>query len=217
MHASRNRLAPRRSDRMGAWLHPGWARSLVIRRGAAATLVIAAIAVTVTGRGDDNYDSVVIAAHDIVPGVTLGVSDVTIATIPRGIVPAGALRLSADVTGRTVTAPMRRGEMLTDSRLLSPRLPAQLLGRRDALLVPIRLADESVSSLLRPGDVVDVLGPGAEVLVRRAVVALDSNRPGTTLTRRDSTPIPVLLAMPEAAAHQVAAVGLDASVAVVVH
>lgn len=217
MRTPRDRLAPRLVDRLGAAVRPGWARSMYIRRGAAALLVLTAIAIVALGRGEDDRVSVMVAAHDLLPGVTVTAGDVTTRKVPGSLVPDGAIRMSVDAAGRTVTGLVRSGEIMTDARLLSPRLPASLTGRADARLVPVRLADEAVSSLLRSGDVVDVLGPGAEVLARRAVVALDADPPSTGLAGKNPSDTPILLAMGEDAAHRVAAAGLDVALAVVVH
>ena len=75
--------------------------------------------------------------------------------VPRGMVPAGALRSGDDVAGRVVAAAMRRDELLTDVRLVG----APLFGAvPDGLVAaPVRVADPGAAGLLQPGDVVDVL------------------------------------------------------------
>jgi multisubunit Na+/H+ antiporter MnhG subunit len=51
---------------------------------------------------------------------------------------------------------MRRGEPLTDVRLVGPALLGSLA--RDGLVAaPVRIADAGASRLLKPGDIVDVL------------------------------------------------------------
>ncbi|AZG45211.1 SAF domain-containing protein [Gordonia insulae] len=220
----RDRLAPRTVDRVRHVLRPGWARSVLVRRTASVMLVFVAVAVTVAGHRSEQSRAIVVAAHDLMPGRAVVATDLAIREIPGGLIPAGALRLTADGVGRTVAGRVRAGEVITDTRLLSARLPAQLTGRPDARLVPVRLSDETVTSLLREGDVVDVLTAGDEqpgstsVLARGAVVALSSVSPDNgVLASGRSGARPVLLAMAESAAHRVAAAGLDASLAVVVH
>ncbi|GAB93487.1 SAF domain-containing protein [Gordonia rhizosphera] len=228
---TRDALSPRLVDRVRHAMRPGWARSVVVRRTVSAVLVIAAVVVTVAGHRSAQGRAVVVAAHDLLPGHALVGDDVTVREVPGALVPHGALRLTADGLGRTVAGRVNAGEILTDARLLSSRLPRGLTGRDDARLVPVRLADESVTSLLREGDVVDVLsaddahddgdddsGASTAVLATGAVVALTATAAdGEVLTGRGTRSRPVLLAMDEAAAHRVARAGLDASLAVVVH
>ncbi len=211
-------LAPRIRDRVRHALRPGWTRSLALRRGLAVTLVGAACVVAVTGAGDDGEAVVLVAAHDLVPGHVVGNGDFRPLGVARATVPSGAITDTGLAAGRTVTGRVRAGEILTDTRLLSSRLPADLTGDADARLVPVRLSDQAVTALLRPGDVVDVLTDSADVLARRAVVALhaDGGSPDGTLGGR-STVSPVLLAMDAASAHRVAAAGLDSALAVVLH
>ena len=100
--------------------------------------------------------SVWAAAHDLAGGRPLTAADVRRVALPAAAVPAGALRAGARVVGRLLAAPMRRGEPLTDVRLLEPALLAALADD-DLVAVPIRIADGSAAALVRPGDVVDVL------------------------------------------------------------
>lgn len=214
---SRPSLAPRIVDRAAHALRPGWVRSVMVRRSAAVALMVAAVAVALAGHHSSEERSVLVAASDLAPGHALTAGDLGTRRVPADIVPPGALRLSADGAGRTVTGPMHAGEIVTDARLLSSRLPAQLTGRPDARLVPVRLVDESVASLLRTGDVVDVVTTDAQVLARGAIVALDVPvADGPVRTSRHGQP-PVLLAMDAHDAHRVAAAGLDTALAVVLH
>ena len=66
-----------------------------------------------------------------------------------------SVRIDA-VVGSTLAGPARRGEVLTDVRLLGPRLAESAAGP-DARIVPLHLADTALLDLIRPGDVVDVL------------------------------------------------------------
>src|SRR3954451_11461638 len=96
------------------------------------------------------------AARDLSGGGPLGSQDVQTVALPVGTVPAGALRAGAAVVGRLLAGPMRRGEPLTDVRLLGPSLTA--LPDPGLVAVPIRVADGSAAAaLVHPGDVVDVL------------------------------------------------------------
>lgn len=221
---TRDTLSPRVVDRVRHALRPGWSRSVITRRLASVLLVIVAVATTVAGHRGEQSRAVVVAARDLTPGHAVVADDLALREVAGGMVPGGALRLTADGIGRATVGRVHAGEIVTDARLLSPRLPAQLTGRRDARLVPVRLSDETTTSLLREGDVVDVLTAADDdrsevaVLARAAVVALSAHASAdSSLMSGRAGPRPVLLAMEESAAHRVAAAGLDASLAVVMH
>ena len=102
-----------------------------------------------------------VAARDLTGGAPLRATDVELAREPVALIPAGALRSGSTVVGRLLAAPMRRGEPLTDVRLLGPSL-LDALGRPGQVAVPLRLADgAAAAALARPGEVVDVLAVGA--------------------------------------------------------
>ena len=65
------------------------------------------------------------------------------------------------IVGATLAGPARRGEVLTDVRLLGPRLAESAAGP-DARIVPIPLADAALMDLVRPGDVVDIVAAPAD-------------------------------------------------------
>ncbi|WP_328857368.1 SAF domain-containing protein [Williamsia herbipolensis] len=227
--ADRTRLSPTLTDRLRTAVRPGWIRTVAVRRVAAITLLTGSIVMAVVAHRGEQLSTVLVAAHDLTPGSILVAGDLVDAKVAPGSVPDGALRMDRDGVGRTVTGPVRGGEILTDWRLLSARLPAQLVGDPDARLVPIRLADDAVIDLLRSGDVVDVLtesadtdspgpgrsGPGqGRVLVRGAVVAVV---PAHDARDRGGRAPVVMLAMPEHDAHAVAGTALAAPVTVVFH
>jgi pilus assembly protein CpaB len=113
------------------------------------------------------------AARDLTGGSPLGRADVRAVALPIGSVPAGALPAAVPVVGRLVAAPMRRGEPLTDVRLLGPSL-LSALAEPGLVAVPVRVADGSAAAaLVHPGDVVDVLA------VDDPVSGRDSARPVT--------------------------------------
>ncbi|GAB10452.1 hypothetical protein GOARA_056_02000 [Gordonia araii NBRC 100433] len=193
---------------------------MVIRRSCATLLVLAAAMSFLADRRDEPGVAVVVAARDLRPGTALVAADVAVVRVRPELVPAGALKLSADARERTVTGAVRHGEILTDSRLLGPRLPRSLIGDATARLVPVHLADAGTAELLVPGDVVDVLTKGDSsdppvVIATDAVVALGrTRRPGE---RAGGDGSPVLLAMKAEAAHRVAAAGLTTALTVVIH
>lgn len=96
---------------------------------------------------------VVAARHDLAPGAVLTSADVSVVRLPTALVPGGALPASSDVVGRAVAGRVRRGEPLTDVRLLG----AGLLTDPGTVAAPVRLADPATAALLHAGDRVDVL------------------------------------------------------------
>lgn len=110
---------------------------------------------------------VLTAARDLAAGTALEPDDLVPAAVPRELVPEGALRDAAAVAGRLVAGPVRRGEALTDVRLLG----AGLLAAGTDVAVPVRLAEPATGALVRAGDVVDVLSASPEGGLAAAVVA----------------------------------------------
>jgi Flp pilus assembly protein CpaB len=97
--------------------------------------------------------TVLAAAHDLAPGAPLTRADVTTVALPRAAVPTGALSHPEDAVGHAVTGAVRRGEPLTDVRLLG----AGLLQTGGLVAAPVHLADTATVALLHAGDRVDVL------------------------------------------------------------
>jgi Flp pilus assembly protein CpaB len=87
-----------------------------------------------------------VAAHDLAAGTVLTAGDLTARGVPPGDVPDGA---QASPVGAVLAAPLRRGEPVTDARLVGPDLTAA-----DPRLValPVRLSDAEMAGLLHVGD-----------------------------------------------------------------
>jgi Flp pilus assembly protein CpaB len=96
-----------------------------------------------------------VAARDLAGGAPLSAGDLRPAAIAHDLVPAGAVPNAAAVAGRTLAAPVRRGEALTDVRLVGGALAGGY--GADLVAAPVRLADAGAAALLRPGDLIDVL------------------------------------------------------------
>lgn len=97
-------------------------------------------------------EPVLTAARDLPSGAVLGVDDLVVMRLPAGVAPDGATTRS-DAVGRTLAAPVRRGEAVTDVRLIGPGL---LDGYPGAVAVPLRIPDAGSVGLLRVGDRVDL-------------------------------------------------------------
>lgn len=103
---------------------------------------------------------VLAAARDLPPGHRLAAADLREVLLPVAALPAGVHTPDQQIVGRTLAAPVRRGEPLTDLRLAGPTLTGALataLAGPDAVAVPVRMSDAEAAGLLRSGDRVDVL------------------------------------------------------------
>lgn len=212
-------LNPRWLTRLRESARPDWSRTMAARRTAAAALVVLAAVAAFRGDPDDDRTHVVVAARDLAPGAALTESDVRLESRPAATVPEGVRTDVGAVVGATLAGPARRGEMITDVRLLGSRL-AEATAGPNARIVPLRLDDTALLDLVRPGDVVDVLAAPAEdtarpqVVATNAVVVLVSDKPGGTAAGGDRV---VLVALPAHSANEVAGATLVQTVTLTFH
>jgi Flp pilus assembly protein CpaB len=96
--------------------------------------------------------AVLTAARDLPAGAVIGDDDLVTVDFAPASVPSGASR---DPVGRTLAAPLRRGEPVTDVRLVGPALTA---GDPELTAVPVRLPDAGMVALLEVGDRIDLIG-----------------------------------------------------------
>jgi Flp pilus assembly protein CpaB len=210
-------LAPLLRERWDVlWRGSGFGRTLLLRRVAAAVLVgLAAVLALAPGSAGV---AVVVATRDLAPGTVLEATEVTLRELPPQVVPDGAAHTPGAVLGRTLAAPVRRGEPLTDVRLAGSELAQTVSTDPDAVSVPLRLADPDVATLLHPGAAVDVVTVGERqdepvVLAHgaRVLAVLDT---GTRTGARDGRL--VLVALAAAAATRVAAASISHALTVTV-
>lgn len=149
-------LNPSLVSRISAFLRPDWTRTVRARRFAAAGLVMLAGVAALRSNPEDDRSEVVVAAHDLRPGTALTPGDVRLEKRSATTLPDGSQADLDAVVGSTLASPTRRGEVLTDVRLLGSRLAESTAGP-DARIVPLHLADSALVDLVRVGDVVDVL------------------------------------------------------------
>src|SRR6476469_2959161 len=154
-------LNPSVVTRLLALLRPDWSRTLAARRVAAGALVILAAVVAVRSNPQGDRTEIVVATRDLASGVELTVDDVRLENRTAATIPDGSRSDVDAVIGATLAGPARRGEVLTDVRVLGPRLAESVAGP-DARVVPLPLADGALLDLVRPGDVVDVLAAATE-------------------------------------------------------
>lgn len=106
---------------------------------------------------------VLTAARDLPAGAVIGRDDLVSVDFAPDSVPTGTAR---DAVGRTLAAPVRQGEPITDVRLVGPALTA---GDPELTAVPVRLPDTGMVDLLAVGDRIDLIatdpqGAGASVV-----------------------------------------------------
>jgi len=213
-------LNPTLLSRLSRALRPDFTRTVLARRVAAGGLVVLAGVAALRPDPADAHTEVVIARHDLSPGETLTADDIGVERRSATMVPDGALSTADVVVGATLAGPARRGEIITDARVLGSRL-AGLAAGPDARVVPLHLADAAVLDLIRPGDVVDVLGAmSAEtdaeprVVATNAIVVLVSARQKSAGAGDDRV---VLVALPAAAANALAGATLVQTVTLTIH
>jgi pilus assembly protein CpaB len=201
-------------------LRSGFGRTLLLRRVIAAMLVgLAAVLALTPGRAGSADDAVVVAARDLAAGTVLGASQVALRALPEQVIPDGAARVPAAVLGRTLAAPVRRGEPLTDVRLTGSDLTRAISTNQGTVSVPLRLADPGVAALLRPGATVDVVTVGERqyepVVLARAAQVLAVLEAGARGGEHDGRL--VLVALDPVAATRVAAASISQTLTVTVY
>jgi len=213
-------LNPSLPSRISRLLRPDFTRTVLARRVAAGALVILAALAAFRPDPTDEQGEAVIAAHDLSPGVTLTPDDVRLERRSAATLPEGSQDNLESVVGATLAGPTRRGEVLTDVRVLGSRLAGLTTGP-DARIVPLHLTDAAVLDLIRPGDVVDVLGatsaaadPHPQVIASAAIVVLVSAKQKTAGAGNDRV---VLVALPAPAANALAGATLVQTVTLTIH
>lgn len=201
---------------------------MLARRVAAGGLVVLAGIATLRSNPAGDYAQVVVADHDLRPGTALTVDDVRLEKRLAATVPDGARAEVGAVVGATLAGPARRGEVLTDVRLLGSRLADAAIGSKagpGARIVPLHLADGALIDLVRAGDVVDVLAAPAtgapetshaapKVVATDAVVVLVSAKEKLQAADGDRV---VLVALPARVANTVAGSALGQTVTLTLH
>ncbi|WP_372728089.1 SAF domain-containing protein [Nocardioides sp.] len=156
-------------------------RRAVLRRRRLLAAVLAAVTVgsglQVAAGPAPRGVPVLVAARDLPGGQLVAPDDLQEVEFRAESVPGG---LAPDPVGRVLAGPMRRGEPLTDVRLVGPGLTA---GHAGLVALPVRLPDAAMVELLRVGDRIDLLatdprGAQAEVVARDLPVLALPERAG---------------------------------------
>lgn len=126
------------------------------RRLLAAGLAAAASALAIhVAEAEPATVPLVVTARDLPGGSILQRSDLDTIDVLPATVPAGVVTSIEAAEGQLLAGPARRGEPVTDLRLVGPSL-VQGWGD-DLLAVPVRIADPGAASIARPGEVVDLI------------------------------------------------------------
>lgn len=206
---------------------PGYQRSQFIRRALGLVLVLAAALVALSGLREN--PEVVVFARDVDAGRALTADDVATVRVPEEIIPAaGALHTPEEVIGRVLAAPAVGGEIITELRLVGDDLTSFLVP--DGHLVPLKLAEPDLVSLLHHGDTVNVvtsqvtaeepgfaqpliIAEGARVIATSADISAGGNGgQGST----SGSPATVLIALPAEQAQVVASASISQPLTVVI-
>ena len=209
------------TSRIVAGVRPDWTRTAMARRVTAGALVLLAAVAALRPDPTDGRTDVVVATRDLAPGVELVASDIRVESRSAATIPDGATTNGTDLVGATLAGPARRGEVLTDVRVLSSRLADATAGP-DARIVPVHPTDAALLDLVRTGDVVDVLavseavdgsgGQRSRVVATNAIVVLVSA--ASKDRGRDGV---VLVALPVLKANEVAGASLTQAITLTFH
>jgi hypothetical protein len=217
-------LNPTLLRRISTSLRPDWTRTVLARRVAAGGLVALAGIAALRPNPDGDRAQVLVAVRDLRPGTALTPDDVRLENRLAATVPDGSEVDMGAVIGSTLAGPTRRGEVLTDVRLLGSRLAESTAGP-GARIVPLHLADSALIDLVRVGDVVDVLAAPAtdapsgtqavtKVVATDAIVVLVSAKQKVQAADGDRV---VLVALPARVANTVAGSALGQEVTLTLH
>lgn len=152
---------------------------------AAAALATAALVVLDAARFDPPpSEPVAVLAAALPAGSLLGVDDVVTRRFPEGLAPTAAITSAEGAVGSRLAVALPAGYPLSSGVLVGSGLTAG--APPGTAVVPVRLADSDVASLLRAGDRIDIVqasadGSAPRVLARRVLVmsTTSSDTPGT--------------------------------------
>lgn len=217
-------LDPTLFTRIRQALQPDWVHSVRVRRVAAGALVVLAAAAALRSEPGGAHSDAVVAVRDLSPGAVLTADDVRIEYRAAATLPEGTQGDVAAVIGTVPAGPIRRGEVITDVRLLGPPLTEAAAGP-NARVVPLQLSQEAILDVLREGDVVDVIAapPSAPVPDAHATARTVATDAVVVLISPDAGGLGgagarvVLVALPAAAATAVAAASLAHAITLILH
>lgn len=147
---------------------------LAYRRPVAATCAALAViaGLSAVKPPDPATTPVVVAAHDLDSGADLADDDVEVRQVPSELAASNAYAAVDAVVGHPLNGPVRRGEAITDMRLLSTDLLAGYPS--GSTLATVRIADPQSLWGVEVGAYVDVIGVEVEGKRAGKVIADDA-------------------------------------------
>lgn len=140
---------------------------------AAALLMLAlALCLSVLAPHTEEHLNVLVAARDLPVGASLRAEDLRRQPVPRSLVPEGTYSRQMPAEGSRLAIPVQAGTPVFPTMIIGPGLLAGL--EAGSVAVPLRLDDEQTASLLRAGQLVDVVlteGNGFETKLASRVLA----------------------------------------------
>lgn len=193
---------------------PGYRRAVVLRRSAAAFLVVCAAVSALLSRADAD-PGVVVFARDVAPGDVVEADDIEIRPLPEEFVPPSTVDTVDAAAGQIVASHASTGEVVTATRLIGPDLVGALVGddASNFTMVPVKLADPDIIPMLHHGDRVSVVTTGDG----RPRTVADSGIVVTAGSTEEEGSSGVLLLLAHDDASAVAAASLASPLAVVVN
>ncbi|MCQ9352583.1 hypothetical protein NQ015_06515 [Corynebacterium sp. 153RC1] len=198
-----------RLDQLSSLLHPGYRRSLYLRRGLAAILVIAALLSALLGSHEPR-SPVVQYTQEISPGQVIPEEAVAVISVPSAWAPESAATSTEQVAGLISVTHRQSGMFAAPQDVMDPSLTTRNVGNTtfapETNIVPLKLADPQLASMLQHGDTVDVISHNSEVIAAGGVVLYASSEQQGL----------ALIALETHAAHTVASAALERPLAVVI-
>lgn len=157
---------------------------------------------------------VLVAASDIPPGKAVSASQLHLLDVPASLVTAGTLTSLDEVVGKVPAVPVPAGTIISSAHLVTPKTVAP-----GHLLVPTRVSDSGVLSLIKPGDRVTLMTVSAageaQVLAQSVRVVAVPTQVDSSLASPDSSQGPLLLLEVSAdAAPRVAAASMQRAISI---
>ena len=136
------------------------------RRKLAVVAAVAAVLTGVSAAAPEGPAMItVVKARSQLPGGTVvSASDLVLDRVAASDVPDGVLTDPLALVGKTLAAPVAENQMMTPLIATAARTSVS----PGHVIAPLRLADSALATLLRPGDVVDVIA--AEARAEQAAV-----------------------------------------------
>nr|WP_240394028.1 SAF domain-containing protein [Corynebacterium lactis] len=145
---------------------------------------------------------VAVTARSLQAGHTLTQADIATKDFPRDLVPSDAYREAEEVLGKTLAIPVSAGELISPTRMVGPTLADALAGQPDSKIVAVEPDETGVVSVLRAGDIVDIIAAATE---KGAAAPLAHRARVVNIVDKKI----VLIALPSGAAEVVAAASLS--------